>query len=106
MKGLSELLIIVVSVIAVLIAAFVLVSIFGKGTGGIANTADDIRATTYCTFRCAVVCGAEKLTSGQVLGLDKWGARETVKVGDEDKPCSKYVSNCICGSSTTAPVPS
>lgn len=101
MKGLSELLIIVVTVITILIAAFVLVTIFGKGAGGVAGTADDVRATAYCGFRCTALCSLEgKKTAGEPTG---WTA-ETVKVGDSSPSCSRYVPKCDC--ITGAEVPS
>lgn len=104
MKGLSELLIIVVSVITILIAAFVLVTIFGKGTGGAVNTADVVRATAQCGFRCEALCSLQGTkTNAPPIG---W-TEEKVKIGDVEEPCFKYVPSCSCktGADTSGVLP-
>jgi len=98
MKGLSELLIIVVSVITILIAAFVLVTIFGKGTGGVADTADTVRATAQCGFRCTALCSLESAKTGQTPA--GWTS-EQVKIGDNFVLCSIYVPDCKCAPEAT-----
>jgi len=91
MKGLSELLIIVVTVIVILIAALVLVTIFGKGTGGIQDTAFKVRATAQCEFRCAALCPKVNPTAGPP---QLW-ASEEVREGELRALCSTIV-NCDC----------
>jgi len=99
MKGLSELLIIVVTVIVILIAAFVMVTIFGKGTAGIVETSDSVRATAHCEFRCQALCLNSGLKSGQSPpGYNN----EEVTIGDQKVKCSVYAVTCKCG---TAPAP-
>ena len=93
MKGLSELLIIVVTVIVILIAALVLVTIFGKGTGGIQDTTFKVRATAQCEFRCAALCPKVNAQPGPPPGT-LW-AQEDVKEGELRVLCSTIV-NCDC----------
>ncbi len=100
MKGLSELLIIVVTVIVILIAAFVMITIFGKGTGGIVETSDAVRATAHCEFRCAALCLNEKLKDG--VTPPKYSS-EQVTIGDQEVLCTKYAATCKCGTAPAVP---
>lgn len=97
MKGLSELMVIVVTVIVILIAAFVLVTIFGKGLTGVVDTSETVRATGQCGFRCAYLCQITGTKTGEPTsnGVNQW-TKETVKIGDNPEPCSKYAV-CDCG---------
>lgn len=93
MKGLSELMVIVVTVIVILIAAFVLVTIFGKGLTGVVDTSETVRATGQCGFRCAYLCQATGKTSGPPTGWE----REQVKIGDTLENCGPKYVDCDCG---------
>ena len=98
MKGLSELMVIIVTIIVILIAAFVIVTVFRTGLTGVVDTSENVRATGHCQFRCAVLCQNEGLTTG----TPKAWTSEQVKIGDESRYCSTFTS-CSCGK---APKPS
>ena len=95
MKGLSELMVIVVSVIVILIAALILISIFGKSIGGVTDASDKVRASGLCGFRCAFLCQTKGTKAGPPE--PEW-TNEKVKIGDNEELCSKY-SPCACDKS-------
>ena len=83
MKGLSETMVIIVTIVVILVAALVLLTIFGKQLTGAGDTVDALR----CDNTCKGLCIAQGKTEGAPQGWDKTDCSKTLS---RDCSCAAF----------------
>ena len=83
--------VIVVTIIVILVAALILVTIFGKQLGIITNTVDDATIRANCQLKCSQLCTGKPAGAAVDLG--------NIVIGGESKSCSDAGISCSCGGS-------